>query len=91
MEATRVPRQARGHAFGALIRSARARADVTQDDVARRAGVSRDALSRWERGNAQIPHPRHVRSVCAVLDIDPVAALIALGYLEESDVPAAVA
>lgn len=79
----------RGTAFAELIAGARRRRGLTQDEVTLRSGVSRSTLNRWEAGDATRPDPDHIRSVCGVLDIDPVAALVALGYLDaQSEVAA---
>jgi len=38
------------HTFGARLRTARKAANMTQDQLAKRAGVTRSAISQWELG-----------------------------------------
>ncbi len=74
-----------GVAFGLLLRGARESRRLTQDQVAELSKVSRRTLTRFEGGQTVTPYPEHVRAVCQVLDIPVTAALITLGYLDESD------
>lgn len=48
------------------IRRARKCAGLRQLDVARRVGVTRSAVSRWERG-LDIPSPEHQAALATVL------------------------
>lgn len=72
----------RGELFAQLIRDGRSRAGISQDALADRAGVNRSTVIRWESGDASRPDPDQVRAVCRVLDIDPIRAGIALGYVD---------
>lgn len=85
----------RGAAFAALVVNARRDRGLTQDELIFRARglgapVSRATVTRWEAGKAERPDPDAVRAVCAVLQIEPTRALLALGYLTDADLaPAA--
>lgn len=46
-----MPKDKRWHLFGAKLRVARARSDLSLRDVADRVGVSAQAISNYERGN----------------------------------------
>jgi transcriptional regulator with XRE-family HTH domain len=39
--------------FAGRLRTLRAEAGLTQEQLAERAGVKRDAVARWERGNRE--------------------------------------
>lgn len=79
-----------GRAFAALIRDARLRLDLTQQQLAVRAGVSLSSVARWEGGDATAPMPAQIAAVCDVLGLRRTDALIALGYLTDADLaPAA--
>lgn len=85
-----MPDATAAEAFAALIRDARRRRGMTQEDLHAASGVSRATLSRWERSLAESPDAEHVRAVCAILGIDPRQAALTLGYLGPEDVePAA--
>jgi transcriptional regulator with XRE-family HTH domain len=75
-----------GPTFAELISAGRRRKGWSQDDLEAASEVSRSTLSRWERGLAGNPEPAHVRAVCAALDIDPLKAAVALGYLTAKEV-----
>jgi transcriptional regulator with XRE-family HTH domain len=47
---------AQQHPFGGLLRRYRLAADLTQEELAERAGISVDAISALERGLARAPH-----------------------------------
>jgi transcriptional regulator with XRE-family HTH domain len=81
----------RGEAFGALLRTSRQKAKLTQDEVVERSGISRSTYLRWEAGDAIRTDPDKVRAVCHVLGIDHRQALVALGYLDPADVTPAEA
>ncbi len=76
--------------FGELIATARRDKGWSQEDLERESGVTRNTLSRWERGLADRPDPALVRAACHALNINPIRAAIALGYLaeDEADQPA---
>lgn len=48
--------------FAGRLRSARRRLGLTQQEMAERVGVGRDAVSEWESGRVQ-PQRRHLRAV----------------------------
>ncbi len=72
--------------FADLIREARVRNNMTQEDLEKASGVHRNTLSRWERGLSDRPEPDHVRAVCRALGIDPRRAAVSLGYLSADEV-----
>ena len=65
--------------FGARLRRLREAAGVTQEELASRASLSSDAVSRLERGQRQRPYPHTVRALAEALDLseDEREALIA--------------
>jgi transcriptional regulator with XRE-family HTH domain len=75
----------RGTAFANLIREARRRLGLTQEQVIDGSGVSKTTLIRWEGGKAERPDPDQVRELCRFLGVDPAEAAIALGYLKRED------
>lgn len=79
------PANPRGAAFGALIREARLRAQMTQEELVDRSGVSRSTILRWESGEANRPDPDQVRAAARALNVDPIRAAIALGYISADD------
>lgn len=70
--------------FAYLVRAARERARMNQDEVADEAGVARSTISRWEKG-AVLVEPDRIRKVAAVLGIDMRDVVIALGYLTRDE------
>jgi transcriptional regulator with XRE-family HTH domain len=73
------------HAFAAMIREARTRRKLTQSALAQRAGVSLRCITRWEAGEATWPQPDQLGAVCAALGLSRPRALVALGYLADTD------
>jgi transcriptional regulator with XRE-family HTH domain len=65
--------------FGARLRRLRDAAGLTQEELASRAGLSSDAVSRLERGQRKHPYPHTVRALANALDLseDQRNALIA--------------
>jgi transcriptional regulator with XRE-family HTH domain len=59
-----------GAGFGSLLRSYRTAACLTQEEVARRSGLSVRALSDMERGHTAKPLSRSVRLLADALDLD---------------------
>ncbi len=55
-------------AFGARLRELREAAGLTQEQLAERTGVKRDAVARWERGNRE-PSWGNVVSLCEALGV----------------------
>src|SRR5687768_17010398 len=49
--------------FGERLRRLREAAGLTQEELAERAGLSRDAVSALERGHRRHPHPETVRAL----------------------------
>lgn len=80
-----VPATGPNQRFAALLREARKKAGLDQEDVAEQSGVSLSTYGRWENGNVGNPKPRQVLAVCEVLGLNTVAAGIALGYVAEQD------
>lgn len=86
-DTSRTPaKRATAAAFSALIVGARHSLGLTQDKVVHATGISKTTLIRWEAGRAERPEPERVRALCLLLGINPVDAVIALGFLTESDV-----
>lgn len=79
----------RGAAFAKLITDARRGQRLSQDALAREAGVNRSTILRWESGDANRPDANALKDVCRVLQISPTAALHALGYLDAPTLAAA--
>ena len=57
--------------FAANLRAARAKLDITQDEFARRAGISKDAVVKYEIGEGYIPGADKIMSICRVAHISP--------------------
>lgn len=57
-------------AFAARLRSKRAELDITQEDLANRAGVSQSAVFQWEDGNST-PTAQNIYSLAKALGCDP--------------------
>ena len=55
--------------FGALLRRHREAAGLTQEELASRAGLSSDAVSRLERGQRKHPYPHTVRALADALNL----------------------
>ena len=55
--------------FGARLRRLREAAGLTQEELALRAGLSSDAVSRLERGQRKRPYPHTVRALADALDL----------------------
>ncbi len=64
--------------FGARLRQLREAAGLTQEELALRAGLSSDAVSKLERGQRRRPYPHTVRALADALNLseDERAALI---------------
>jgi transcriptional regulator with XRE-family HTH domain len=78
-----------GKGLATLIRDARARKGMRQDELADAAGISRQTIIQYESGKAVSPDAASVRAVLLVLDVDPREAPVALGYVtrEEMGLP----
>src|ERR671921_1011115 len=68
-----------GLTFGARLRRLRESAGLTQEELAARADLTRNAVSALERGERRRPYPHTVRSLAEALDLsgDERAALVA--------------
>lgn len=55
--------------FGDILRRERENAGITQEELAERAGLSRNAISSLERGERRRPYPFTVRSLVAALGL----------------------
>lgn len=72
--------------FGQLLKDGRARKGITADALASAAGIGPSVLSEIETGKrASAPDASWVRSFSEALDIPRAKMLVALGYLDESD------
>ncbi|HVX30342.1 MAG TPA: helix-turn-helix domain-containing protein, partial [Nitrolancea sp.] len=59
-----------GHqSFGALLRSYREAAGLTQSELAERAGISTNAVGMLERGERRQPQPHTLRQLAVALDL----------------------
>jgi transcriptional regulator with XRE-family HTH domain len=80
------PRVALGRLrFAAIVRDGRALLGITQADLARRAGISREALSRLEGGHGGTP-ARDLEAVLSALDAGGVV-LDPAGRVDLADAP----
>jgi tetratricopeptide (TPR) repeat protein/transcriptional regulator with XRE-family HTH domain len=57
--------------FAALLRTCRRAANLTQEQLAERAGLSVHTISTLERGVHDAPHPHTVESLAEALQLDP--------------------
>ncbi|MDQ4128173.1 MAG: helix-turn-helix domain-containing protein, partial [Actinomycetota bacterium] len=55
--------------FGARLRMLREAAELTQEELAERSGLTRKAISVLERGERKRPYPHTVRSLADALDL----------------------
>ena len=85
--------------FGAKLRLLRESAGLTQEELAARAGLTRNAVSALERGERRRPYPHTVRSLAGAMDLSEPerAALVAAvpgrqdrpaGFLKPATLPA---
>jgi transcriptional regulator with XRE-family HTH domain len=51
------------------LREARLDAGLSQEDLHRRTGVSRDTISKMETGDRPNPHPRTLRKLAQALGV----------------------
>ena len=61
------------HSFGAMLRQARRAANLSQTELAERAGMSRSAISALERGLKHRPHQYTVGALADALRLAPGA------------------
>ena len=62
--------------FGEVLRHFRRTAGFTQEQLAERTGLTREAISLLERGARQRPHPYTVQALCAALRLSPADSAI---------------
>ena len=74
-----------GPSFGALLRSLRKAAGLTQEELALRAGLSPNAVSALERGTRRHPYPHTVRSLADALGLPEERRAALLGAVPERD------
>src|SRR3712207_2228072 len=55
--------------FGARLRQLRKAGSLTHEELASRAGLSSDAVSKLERGQRRRPHPHTVSALAEALDL----------------------
>lgn len=55
--------------LGRRIRLARQHLEITQEQLAEKAGVSRTAITRWESGLSE-PTVEHLIELCNILNVD---------------------
>ena len=60
--------------IGEKLKAARTRRLLTQDELAKRAGVSQSTIANIERDNAE-PQFRTIRKLAKALDIEPTELL----------------
>ena len=58
-----------GVGFGGLLRARRVAAGLSQEDLARRAGLDVRTIRNLERGHARWPYPDTVRRLAGALDL----------------------
>lgn len=68
------------HDLGALIRDRRAASGLSQEELARRVGVTRQAVSHWENGR-NLPRPDELRALATALQT-PLAILAGIQQIE---------
>ena len=54
--------------IGKFISSSRKAKEITQENLAIKLGVSKNAVSKWERG-LNLPDPSLMQELCSILDI----------------------
>lgn len=57
--------------FAANLRAARAALDISQEELAKAAGVSKDAIVKYESGEGYTPGADKVVALCRVLKKSP--------------------
>ena len=58
---------------GEKVREARARAFLSQGELAEKAGLNRFTVGRVERTGAADVHPRTIRKIAEALSVDPAS------------------
>lgn len=57
--------------FAANLRSARAALDISQEELAKAAGVSKDAIVKYESGDGYTPGADKIVALCRVVRKSP--------------------
>ena len=57
--------------FAANLRAARAKLDISQDEFAKRVGISKDSVVKYESGEGYIPGADMIMGICRVAHISP--------------------
>lgn len=68
-----------------LLRDRRLFMRLTQEEVADRAGISRQTYNKYESGRTPNPKPRELRAVCRALALDPREIVVALGFVTRDE------
>ena len=80
-----------GNTFGERLRRSRERATLTQEELAKRAGLTAMAISALERGERRRPYPKTVRALADALGLDETEREeLAASVQRRSDQPSAV-
>lgn len=67
--------------FGQLLKDARERADLSQEDIGQELGVDRSLVSQWERGDRKSPvSNEHVNRLSRLIRVPVLDLVLALGY-----------
>lgn len=69
--------------FGERIRELRKQSDMTQAQLAEKLGISRQALSNWEKGNCE-PDYLGILGLCKALNVD-ANRLLGVGEIHDQD------
>lgn len=70
--------------IGKFISSSRKAKEITQENLAIKLGVSKNAVSKWERG-LNLPDPSLMQELCSILDIT-LNELFAGEHLNEKEI-----
>lgn len=76
-----------GDRLAALLASYRNRANLTQDDLARRTGINRAYVGRIETGNIQVIYPKVFNAFRKALGFPGYELLEAMGYETDAGIP----
>ncbi len=74
--------------FGALLRQLRSARSLTQDELARRAGMTAKAIGLLERGERRRPYPHTVRALADALGLDDARRAELIGTAQNGALPA---
>jgi len=71
-------------AFGEYLKKLRLKRGLTLKKLAELSGISPSYLSRIERGERNVPHPRLFQKLAPALNLTPRQLLAAAGYINQS-------